>query len=147
MLTSSSQEKTLASCVTALLNAPNPDKLSPPDLASRISSLLPLVLRANANHARDVHLATFNALKALFERLPPDLPLGDAEVNEGLEKLLFDPGFEGLPEAMRMKRAEALVEVARVRDCAWVVERVGGEVERRERSAVVRGVLGRVGKE
>ena len=48
---------------------------------------------------------------------------------------------------MRLKRAEALVVVARVGGCGWVGEMVRGEVEGGERSVVVRGVLGRVGKE
>jgi proteasome component ECM29 len=64
-----------------------------------------------------------------------------------LGKLLFEPTYEGLPEAMRMKRAEALVVITKVESCKWVVERVRPEVEGGERSGVVRGVLARVGKE
>jgi proteasome component ECM29 len=72
--------------------------------------------------------------------------IADAKVKEPLEKLLFDATFEGLPEAMRMKRAEALVVIGKVKGCEWVVEKVRSEVEGGERSAVVRGVLGKVGK-
>jgi proteasome component ECM29 len=94
-----------------------------------------------------VHLTTFTALHALFERLPADVPLADPKAKEALEKLLFEPTYEGLPEAMRMKRAEALVVIAKVQSCKWVVERVRPEIEGGERSPVVRGVLGKVGKE
>lgn len=45
-----------------------------------------------------------------------------------------------------MKRAEALVVVAKTRGCEWVGEKVRGEIEG-ERSGGVRGVLGKVGKE
>jgi proteasome component ECM29 len=63
-----------------------------------------------------------------------------------LEKLLFDVSFEGLPEAMRMKRAEALVDVAKVGGCGWIIDRAKPEVEGGERSPGVRSVLGKVGK-
>lgn len=45
-----------------------------------------------------------------------------------------------------MKRAEALVAVGKIKECAWVVEMVKPEVDGGERSAFVRGVLGKVGK-
>lgn len=94
-----------------------------------------------------MHLTAFTSLHALFKRLPADLPLTDAKAKDALGKLLFEPTYEGLPEAMRMKRAEALVVIANVQSCRWVVERLGAEVEGGERSPVVRGVLTKVGKE
>lgn len=89
----------------------------------------------------------FTSIQSLFERLPADTPLDDGQAKNNLEKLLFDPTFEGLPEAMRMKRAEALVEIGKVKSCVWIVEKVRAEVEGGERSALVRGVLGKIGKE
>jgi proteasome component ECM29 len=74
------------------------------------------------------------------------LVLDDAKARDALEKLLLEPTYEGLPEAMRVKRAEALVVVARVKGCEWVGESVEKEVDG-ERSPVVRGVLAKVGKE
>lgn len=60
--------------------------------------------------------------------------------------MLFDPSFEGLPEAIRMKRAEALVAIGKVKGCDWVVEKVKPEVGGAERSAVVRAILAKVGR-
>lgn len=45
-----------------------------------------------------------------------------------------------------MKRADALVQVAKVKSCDWVIDKVKPEIEGAERSAVVRGSLGKVGK-
>ena len=59
---------------------------------------------------------------------------------------MFEPRFEGLPEAMRMKRAEALVAVGRVRGCEWILEKIKPEVDGGERSALVRNMLAKVGK-
>lgn len=137
----------MSACVTCLLDSPNPEKLSPAELSSRLSSIFPLVLKANSTHAKDVHLATFNAVKLLFERLPTDLPVLEPKAKEALEGVLFDVSFEGLPEAMRMKRAEALVAVGKAKEYGWVIERVKPEVEGAERSAGVRAVLAKVGKE
>jgi proteasome component ECM29 len=95
-----------------------------------------------------VYLTTFTSLHALFERLPTDLDLSDG-AKDALQKLLFEPTYEGLPETMRLRRAEALVVVAKVRSCRWVGEMVREEIvgEGVERSAVVRGVLGSVERE
>lgn len=93
-----------------------------------------------------MHLTTFTSLKDLFESLPADQPFKEQGIKQALEKILFDTSFEGLPEAMRMKRAEALVAVGKVKECEWVVEKVRPEFEGGERSAFVRGVLGKVGK-
>lgn len=140
------QEKTRESCISALLSSPNPAKLSTMELKTRLSSILPLVVRTNSTHAKDVHLTTFNEVKGLFERLPTGLDLQDTVAKTALEKILFDATFEGLPEAMRMRRAEALVAVGKVGGCGWVVERVAPEVEGSERSVGVRNVLAKVGK-
>ncbi|KAF2265666.1 major component of the proteasome [Lojkania enalia] len=140
------QEKTLSACVSSLLDSLNPSKLSAPKLSERMTSILLLAVKANSTHARDIHLTTFKSLQSLFDRIPKDAPLADPRVKSALEKLLFDPSFEGLPEAMRLKRAEALLVVGKSKDCVWVAERVTPEVEGAERSAVVRGVLAKVGK-
>lgn len=70
----------------------------------------------------------------------------DDKAKGALEKLMFDPSFEGLPEAMRSKRAEALVVIARVNGCSWVADKVKPEADGAERSPVVRGILAKVGK-
>lgn len=107
-----------------------------------------------------MHLTTFTSLHALFSRLAKTtssadisrLLANDGKAKDNLEKLLFDASFEGLPEAMRMKRAEAMVEIAKSGggagggEWAWLVEKVRPEVEGSERSVGVRGVLGKVGK-
>ncbi|KAF2109064.1 major component of the proteasome [Lophiotrema nucula] len=140
------KEKTLSACISALLNAPNPDRLSPTDLSQRLATILPLVVKANTTHARDVHLTTFTSLQSLFERLPSDLLITDTKAKEALEKLMFNATFEGLPEAMRAKRAEALVVIGKVKSCGWVGEKVKPEAEGTERSATVRAILAKVGK-
>jgi proteasome component ECM29 len=133
--------------VACLLDAPNTTKLSAAELATRLSSIFPLVVKANSTHAKDVHLKTFTSLTSLFDPVPADLEITDAQAKTALEKILFDPSFEGLPEAMRVKRAEALVAVGKLKGCGWVAEKVKPEVEGGERSALVRGVLAKVGKE
>lgn len=139
-------EKTLASTVTALLSSPNESKLSPSQLTECLSSIFPLVVKANSTHAKDVHVTTFSSLHTLFEHMPSNLTLNeDAKV--ALDKLLFNAGFEGLPEAMRMKRAEAIVVICRATSCMWIVEKVRPEVEGAERAALVRAVLAKAGKE
>jgi proteasome component ECM29 len=116
-------------------------------LAKTITEILPRAIKINSTHARDVHLATFTSLHSLFDRVPSDLPLQDAKVKEALEKLLFDATFEGLPEAMRQKRAEALVAIGKVKELSvWVAERAKVEAEGGERSAGVRAVLAKAGK-
>ncbi|KAF1996134.1 ARM repeat-containing protein [Amniculicola lignicola CBS 123094] len=140
------KEKTLSACVSALLNAPNTNLLSPADLSKRITSVLNFAVKANSTHAKDVYLTTFTSLQSLFGRLPTETTLSDAAAKTALEKLLFDPTFEGLPEAMRMKRAEALVTISKVNGFEWIVEKVQPEVAGGERSVGVRGVLGNVGK-
>ncbi|KAL5384824.1 hypothetical protein PMIN06_010167 [Paraphaeosphaeria minitans] len=140
------QDRTLSACIAALTLAPNTSLLSPQALATHLSTLLPLVIKANTTRAKDIHLKTFTALHALFERLPSGTAVTE-KAKEDLEKLMFDARFEGLPEAMRMKRAEALVAIAKVGGCGWIVDKVKPEVEGGERSPVVRGVLAKVGKE
>jgi proteasome component ECM29 len=115
-------------------------------LSKRLSTLLPLVAKANSTHDKNVHLTTFTSIKDLFEGLSAEQPLKEEEIRQALEKILFQTSFEGLPEAMRMKRAEALVTVGQVNECGWIVEKVRPEAEGAERSAFVRGVLGKVGK-
>jgi proteasome component ECM29 len=104
-----------------------------------------LIVKANSTHAKDVNLTTFNSLQGLFERVPADITSGLDE-KATLEKLLFDQTFEGLPEAMRQKRAEALVALAKIKGTEWVVERIRPEIEGGERSPQVRGTLEKVGK-
>jgi proteasome component ECM29 len=139
------QEKTLAACVTALTSSPNPTLLSGQALSKHLSVLLSLLVKANSTHAKDVHLTTFTSLHTLFESMSTDITI-EAKGKEALEKLLFDPSFEGLPEAMRTKRAETLVVASKIGGCEWISEKVKPEVEGGERSPVVRGVLAKVGK-
>jgi proteasome component ECM29 len=129
-----------------LLNSPNPAKLSAANLSERLaSSLLPLVVKANSTHAKDVHLMTFTSISSVFEHAPEGLSLGDTQAKTALEKILFEPTYEGLPEAMRLKRAEALVAVARIHGCEWVAEKARPEMEGTERSAAVKGILAQIG--
>lgn len=141
------QEKTLAASITSLLESPNQAKLTPPDLCRRLVSILPLVVKANSNHAKEIRLTTFTSIQSFFEHVPADLSLENAQAKATLEKLLFNPSFEGLPEAMRMKRAEALAAVAKVKGCQWIIEMVKAEVcGGREKSSGVRSVLATVGE-
>jgi proteasome component ECM29 len=48
---------------------------------------------------------------------------------------------------MRQKRAEALVQIGKVKGCDWVAEKVKPEAEGGERSPVVRAILNKVGKQ
>ena len=139
------KEKTLASCITATLLSLNPTSGS--SFSARLTTALNLAVRANSTHAKDVRLKTFTTLQTLFENIPDDVVLAKPEVKNGLERLLFDATFEGLPEAMRVKRAEALVTIAKVKGCTWIADKVRPEVEGVESSPVVRGVLAKVGKE
>jgi proteasome component ECM29 len=140
------QEKTLSSSVSALLDSLNVTKLSSTDLSARLTNVLPLVIKANSTHAKTIHLQTFKSLKSMFDRVPAVTDLSNGDIKTSLETLLFDASFEGLPEAMRTKRAETLVAIAKVNGCKWVVEKVKPEVDGGERSSVVRGTLAKVGK-
>jgi proteasome component ECM29 len=140
------QERTLSACVAALTLSPSITLLSPQALSAHLSTLLPLVVKANSTHAKDIHLKTFTSLQSLFERLPTDIAIS-TQAKEALEKLMFDPSFEGFPEAMRLKRAEALTAVGSASGCGWIAEKVKAEVDGGERSPVVRAVLAKVGKE
>jgi proteasome component ECM29 len=71
----------------------------------------------------------------------------DSKAKSTLEKILFEPTYEGLPEAMRLKRAEALVAVGKVQGCEWVAEKARPEAEGTERSVAVREILAKIGKE
>ena len=82
----------------------------------------------------------------MFEHVPDGLSLGDSKAKAALEKILFEPTYEGLPEAMRMKRAEALVAVGKIKGCEWVAEKVRPEIEGTERSPAVKGILAKIGK-
>jgi proteasome component ECM29 len=139
-------ERTLSACVAALTLSPNTTILSPQALSAHLSTLLPLIVKANSTHAKDIHLKTFTSLHSLFERLPTETSI-DEKAKGALEKLMFDPSFEGLPEAMRMKRAEALVVVGKASGSGWVAEKVKAEVDGGERSPVVRAVLAKIGKQ
>ncbi|ORY12152.1 proteasome stabiliser-domain-containing protein [Clohesyomyces aquaticus] len=141
------KEKTLQASIVALLSSPNTTRLSPSDLSTRLSTTLPLVARATSSHEKTTHLTSFTSLAALFAKVPKDTKLDKAEAKSALEKILFDPSFEGLPEVMRIKRVEALIEIGKVADCGWVVDMVKPEVEGKERSKGVRDVLAKVGKE
>jgi len=133
--------------VSCTLDCINPSLLSAADLSTRLATLLALVVQANSTHAKNVYLQTFTSVQALFERFPAGISVSDPKTKQALENLFFDPSYEGLSEAMRMKRAEALVAVSKVSGCEWVVERVRVEVEGGERSPVVRAVLAKAGKE
>lgn len=134
------QEKTLSACVSTLLSSLHP-LLTSPTFSSALSTILPLILRANSTHAKNIHLTTFNSLQSLFLAASSDLSLTlNPEAQTAFEKILFDPTYEGLPEAMRLKRAEALVAIGKIKGCEWVGERVTEEMNG-ERSAVVKGVL------
>lgn len=138
-------EKSLSACIYVLTFSFNTTLLSGQSLSTHLSTILSLIVKANKPRAKNIHLTTFTSLNELFERLHTSTAI-DTRSKEALEKLLFDPSFEGLPEAMRMKRAEALVVIAKVTGCEWVSEKVKPEVEGGERSPVVRGVLAKVGK-
>lgn len=47
---------------------------------------------------------------------------------------------------MRLKRAEALVVLGKVKALGWLTEKVSPEINGGERSAAVRTVLAKVGK-
>ena len=133
--------------MSCTLDSINASLATSPYLQPLLATSLALVLRANSTHSKDIHIKTFTTIQALFSRLPSETSFDDPEIKKSLESLFFDPRYEGLPEAMRLKRAEALVAVTKVKGCEWVVEKVKPEVEGGERSAVVRGVLSKVGKE
>ncbi|OCK83918.1 hypothetical protein K432DRAFT_379061 [Lepidopterella palustris CBS 459.81] len=139
-------EKTLAAAVEALCDSINPKILQGDALTKALTEALSLAATAASTHSRPVHLAAFEALKSLFDRLAPDagLALSSPQLHASLQKLLFDSRFEGLSEAVRLKRAQAVVSLARCEGAGWARELVRGEVEgRAEKSAVVRGELGK----
>ncbi|KAF2749465.1 ARM repeat-containing protein [Sporormia fimetaria CBS 119925] len=141
------REKTLAACVSVLCDSLNLLQVSTMESSTNLEDVLPMIVKANSTHAKDVHLATFTAVGELFERVYRHGVVIWEKAKAALEKIFFDPSFEGLPEAMRMKRGEALVKVSKCVGCEWVVERVKPEVEGGERSPVVRGVLGKIEKQ
>jgi proteasome component ECM29 len=91
-----------------------------------------------------VHLTTFISLQELCSRLPPDFYAGNPGLKQSFEALLFDPAYEGLPEAMRIKRGETLCAMATVKGCEWVYDKIQMEIAQVEKSPVVIGVLEKI---
>lgn len=164
------KEKTLASAVESLMDCVNPKVIqgagkyissveptvskssiprliSSTDLIKTIDSILALAAQASSTHSRPVHLAAFESLKTLFDRLAsvPDLELDSPDLDRSLSKLLFDPSFEGLSEAIRLKCAQAIVAVSKI-EGVELKERVESEMAR-EKSPVVRKELEKAGVE
>ncbi|KAF2280667.1 ARM repeat-containing protein [Westerdykella ornata] len=134
------RDQTLSACVSSLLSSLHP-LLTSSSFSSAFGDTLPLILRANSIHAKNIHLTTFTSLHALFLAAASDLSLAiEPEAKAAFEKILFDPTYEGLPETMRVTRAQALIAIGRIRGCKWAAERAAEEMNG-ERSLVVKGVL------
>ncbi|KAK7521973.1 proteasome stabiliser-domain-containing protein [Phyllosticta citriasiana] len=139
--------KTCASAIFALIASIHPPHLPTSD------ELTPAILRALSNTARlnnlhspSIHVAVFENLCLLFE-ICGTADVDKAALRDVLQKLLFDPRYEGLSEARRLKRAEAIVSAAKWLgdESAWVKEMVGRELAGgSERSGDVKAVLAKV---
>lgn len=95
-------------------------------------------------------MANFEAVQSLFDRIFTQEPTGsfstgnEVQLKEVLESLLFDARYDGLSEAMRVKRAQAILAVAKLPERGFARGLLGGklgaEIES-ERSPVVRAEL------
>ncbi|KAK8218585.1 proteasome stabiliser-domain-containing protein [Phyllosticta capitalensis] len=140
--------KTTTSAIFALTNCIHPSHLpTAAELTPALLRSLSLVARINTLHSAQIHVAVFDNLPPLFE-LCASSPVDKVALRDVLKTLLFDPRYEGLSEAQRLKRAEAIVSVAKwlgAEEGAWVRELVQQELGSGvERSGDVKKVLSKV---
>ncbi|KAK7542415.1 proteasome stabiliser-domain-containing protein [Phyllosticta citribraziliensis] len=141
------RNKTSTSAIFALIASIQPAYLPTADqLTPTILRALSLTARLNTLHSPPIHVAVFENLGLLVEICGAS-DIDKSALRDVLQKLLFDPRYEGLSEAQRLKRAEAIVKVAKWLgdEGAWVKEMVGRELgSGTERSGDVKAVLAKV---
>lgn len=136
------RDKTLAGAIESLCASANPASLP---------RALHLVASANSVRSNDVQLALFEALSKMSQRLGKGHPgFGEhvpAQVGTTLMSLIFDPRYNDLSEALRLKRSRMIGVVAEVAGLVQPVlrERLPGEIGS-EKSLLVRQELERVYK-
>lgn len=82
--------------------------------SERLLKFFDLAIQANTAFSPTLQIATFDSLKELFAKL--SAAQTDAVVADKLVKLLFDPRSEGLSEAIRLKKAQAITAAAAYRE-------------------------------
>ncbi|KAJ9645236.1 proteasome component M29 [Coniosporium tulheliwenetii] len=133
------RDKTLAGAIESLCASANPTSLP---------RALQLVASANSVRSNDVQLALFEALLKMFQRLGKDHPGFREHVSPQaritLASLIFDPRYNDLSEALRLKRSRMIGAAAEVAGLVQPVlkERLPGEIES-EKSLLVRQELER----
>lgn len=138
----SRRDRTLAGTIEALCASAN---------LTTLPRALQLAASANSVRSNNVQLALFEALLKMFERLVKDHPgFGQhvpAQVGTSLVSLIFDPRYNDLSEALRLKRSRMIVAVAQVAGLVQSAlrERLPGEIES-EKSPPVRQELERAYK-
>ncbi|GME52075.1 Armadillo-like helical [Neofusicoccum parvum] len=125
------RDNTATGAIFALQASINPRLLQDTALSGAALRGLTLALKLNSLHSNAVHVAVFEGLQSLFDRVFTQEPTGsfstgnESQLKEVLEKLLFDARYDGL------KRGFAR---------GLLVGKLGTEVEN-ERSPLVRAEL------
>ncbi|KAH7062064.1 proteasome stabiliser-domain-containing protein [Macrophomina phaseolina] len=144
------RDNTATGAIFALQASINPKLLQDTALSGAALRALSLVRKINTLPSNAIHVATFEALQSLFDRVFAQEPTGsfstgnEMQLKDVLEALLFDDRYDGLSEAMRIKRAQAMHALAKLPERGFarslLVGRLGKEIEQ-ERSPVVRAEL------
>ncbi len=94
----------------------NPNRVDLPGIPAKLSTHLTAATKANSIQSPVVRLATFKALKSLFERTAvSDIRLFQGQSQSSgdeIRKLLFSTS-ESLSEVMRQKRSETILALAK----------------------------------
>jgi hypothetical protein len=89
----------------------------PSDLRQHIKNLLEIAVRSNTVQTRAVSSAIFEALEKVFKKIDVEVPVSKATKDDGkiaqqLKNLLFQQIYASYPEAISLKRANAVYAIA-----------------------------------
>ncbi|KAF2842824.1 hypothetical protein M501DRAFT_31973 [Patellaria atrata CBS 101060] len=140
------RNKTLAGAIASILDSVNPVLVKGADPVSQTSRALEVAAKAITSSFSVIQESTFEGLKEFFERLEhadsnPETP-DDMSIN--VSKLLFGWSNDAMAEALRIKKAKAILAFAKI---PWkgivktvLDEHLRNEIEG-EKSTVVRKEL------
>ncbi|KAL1638553.1 proteasome component M29 [Diplodia intermedia] len=144
------RDNTATGAIFALQASINPKLLQDTALSGAALRFLDQARKLNTLPSNTIHVAVFEALQSLFDRVYTQEPTGsfstgnEAQLKEALDALLFNARYDGLSEAMRVKRAQAIHALAKLPERGFarglLVGKLGPEIES-ERSPVVRAEL------
>ncbi|KAK5008236.1 proteasome component M29 [Cryomyces antarcticus] len=138
------REQTLAAAIETLQDAINPKLLRASELSAKVLRVLDLIAKSETLQARSsvVELASFQALGKLFQKLKNSegeaVRAMQAEMWAKCSSLLFGP--TGSSEAIRLKRADAILALAELSQLFPTQSKLSTEIAT-EKSPAVRKVL------